>query len=113
MIVWGGEISTGFTSTGGRYDPAANAWTPTSTVGAPEGRYANALVWTGSKMIVWGGAKLDTSGFTLFRTGGIYDPVANSWTATSLTNAPTGRLFFASAWTGSALVLWGGCTDSS
>ena len=64
-------------------------------------------------MIVWGGAKLDSFGWTLYQTGGVYDPVANAWTATSLSNAPSGRLFFASAWTGSALVVWGGCTADS
>jgi hypothetical protein len=113
MIVWGGSISTGFTNTGGQYDPVANTWTATSTTGAPEGRYSNAMVWTGSKVLVWGGAKFDSFGWTLFRTGGLYDPVTNTWTATSQTNAPSGRLFFASAWTGSALVVWGGCTDDS
>jgi N-acetylneuraminic acid mutarotase len=113
MIVWGGTISTGYTNTGSKYDPVSNAWTAISTAGAPEGRYSNALVWTGSKMVVWGGAKLDSFGWTLYRTGGVYDPVSNSWTPTSLTNAPVGRLFFASDWTGSALVVWGGCTDES
>jgi len=113
MIVWGGQISTGFTNTGGRYDPVANAWTLTSTAGAPEARYSNALVWTGSTMIVWGGAMFDFNGWTLFRTGGVYDPASNSWTPTSLTDAPEGRLFFASGWTGSSLVVWGGCTDDS
>jgi N-acetylneuraminic acid mutarotase len=113
MIVWGGQTSTGFTNTGGRYDPAANTWSATTTVGAPEGRYSNAQVWTGSKMIVWGGAKFDALGWTLFRTGGIYDPVSNTWTPTSTTNAPSGRLFFASGWTGSTLVVWGGCSDDS
>jgi N-acetylneuraminic acid mutarotase len=113
MIVWGGSVSTGYTNTGSKYDPVSNTWTAITTTGAPEGRYSNALVWTGSKMIVWGGAKLDSFGWTLFRTGGVYDPVANAWTATTLTNAPIGRLFFASGWTGSALVVWGGCTVDS
>jgi hypothetical protein len=112
MIVWGGQTSTGYTNTGGRYDPVANTWAATSTTGAPEGRYSNAMVWTGSKVIVWGGAKYDF-GWTLYTTGGIYDPVANTWTATSQANAPSGRLFFASGWTGSRLVVWGGCTADS
>jgi len=30
-------------------------WRPTSLVGAPEGRWEHVVVWTGSKMIVWGG----------------------------------------------------------
>ena len=44
-------------------------------------------VWTGSEMIVWGGIE-----FSLYlNTGGRYNPATDSWTATSTTNAPTGR----------------------
>ena len=38
-------------------------------------------------MIVWGG----WNGGTYFDTGGRYYPSTDSWTATSTTNAPTGR----------------------
>jgi hypothetical protein len=57
MIVWGGYVSNGQThfNTGGRYDPAADAWTPTSLVNAPSVRRGHVAVWTGSLMIVWGG----------------------------------------------------------
>ena len=50
MIVWGGG-----TSTGGRYDPAHDRWTPTSTAGAPSANSSGTAVWTGREMIVWGG----------------------------------------------------------
>ena len=30
-------------------------WHATSTIGAPTGRYLHTAVWTGSRMIVWGG----------------------------------------------------------
>lgn len=38
--------------------PAAlcDQWTPTTTTGAPTARYVPTAVWTGSEMIVWGGA---------------------------------------------------------
>ncbi len=42
---------------GGVYTPAANSWTPTTALSAPEGRYYHTAVWTGSEMIVWGGAQ--------------------------------------------------------
>jgi hypothetical protein len=39
MIVWGGsEGITGVPGTGGRYDPATDSWTPTTTTGAPLAR---------------------------------------------------------------------------
>src|SRR5262249_53711675 len=59
MIIWGGN--TGYPSylplnTGGRYNPATNTWVAISTDGAPSPRYLHTAVWTGTKMIVWGGA---------------------------------------------------------
>ncbi len=55
MIVWGGHDDVGRQNTGGRYDPATDSWTPTSTTGAPRHRYSHTAVWTGTEMIVWGG----------------------------------------------------------
>jgi len=60
-------------------------------------------VWTGSRMIVWGGS----SGGVL-NTGGVYDPDTDTWTATSTTNAPTGRYDHTAVWTGSRMIVWGG-----
>ena len=40
---------------GGRYNPAANSWTPIPTDGAPNPRYEHTAVSTGSEMIVFGG----------------------------------------------------------
>src|SRR6185295_6426105 len=65
MIVWGGSAG----NTGGRYDPALNIWTPTSTgPNCPSG--GNTAVWTGGEMIVWGAAD---------SIGGRYNPVTDSW----------------------------------
>jgi N-acetylneuraminic acid mutarotase len=59
MIVWGGAYQDFFyvysTNTGGRYDPAANAWAPTTTTNAPEARDLHTAVWIGTAMIVRGG----------------------------------------------------------
>ena len=47
-------------------------------------------------MIVWGGR-----GITMPSTGGgRYDPGTDSWTATSMINAPPGRRFLTAVWTG-------------
>jgi hypothetical protein len=106
MIVWGGSV-TGMppvTATGALYDPAAKTWTPTSLTGAPPPRFMHVAVWTGSKMIVWGGY-----GATSYETtGGIYDPVADQWLPMSTTNAPEGRTDFTGVWTGSQLLVFGG-----
>jgi hypothetical protein len=73
--------------------PDSMGWTSaTNTVGAPEARSGHAAVWTGSKMIVWGGITGvdDFENDIPTNTGGVYDPALNSWTATSTVNAPTG-----------------------
>ncbi|HUF38238.1 MAG TPA: cadherin-like domain-containing protein, partial [Anaerolineales bacterium] len=41
--------------TGGRYDPAADTWTATSTDHVIEAREFHTMVWTGSEILIWGG----------------------------------------------------------
>jgi hypothetical protein len=86
MVVWGGAgVSLVPTNTGGAYDPVANDWTATTLSGAPVARSSHSAVWTGSRMIVWGGT---TSGSTVTDTGGILDdpdllaPPADFYTVT-------------------------------
>ena len=85
---------------------AQGTWTATSTTNAPTARWGPTAVWTGSKMIVWGGCA--SPGNVPLKTGGIYDPATDTWTATSTTNAPTGRVYHAAVWTGSKMIVWGG-----
>jgi hypothetical protein len=76
LIVWGGrECEVGATcrdrDTGARYDPVADAWTPTSNTGAASPRSGHLAFWTGRLMLVWGGS--DGSSHSL-SSGGIYVP---------------------------------------
>jgi len=103
MLVWGGVNVQGYLNSGGRYDPATDSWTATSTAGAPSPRYRHTAVWTGSAMLVWGGVN---AGY--LNTGGRYDPATDSWTATSTANAPSPRDKHTAVWTGSAMLVWGG-----
>jgi hypothetical protein len=102
MIVWGGENSW-VERNGGRYNPATNAWTPTST-DAPSGRAQHTAVWTGSEMIVWGGF----DGATRVKCGGSYDPATDTWTSTHYVGAPSARWDHTAVWTGSEMLVWGG-----
>src|SRR5438874_12806617 len=109
MIVWGGSDQTSnYTNTGGRYNPATNTWTATSTTNAPDPRYSHTAVWTGSGMIVWGGF---IDGF-IVNTGGRYNPSTDSWTATSTTGAPDRRFDHTAVWTDSEMIVWGGSNES-
>ena len=106
MIVWGGTDGFDDLNTGGLYDPATNIWAVVGTTGAPLAREGHTAVWTGSEMVVWGGFNFDSQ--TNLNTGGRYNPVTNSWTATETTNAPDGRSTHTAVWTGSEMIIWGG-----
>ncbi len=116
MIVWGGYSLTLDVdyNTGGRYDPSANSWTPTSLgAGVPEPRDTHVGVWTGSKMIVWGGAG-GAPGLIYLASGAQYDPVTDSWTPTAQSSAtPSPRSLHTTVWTGTEMIVWGGNNISS
>jgi len=66
----------------------SNAWLATTTTSAPSARVWETAIWTGTKMVIWGG--YGNGGET--NTGGQYDPVTDSWTTTSTgANVPTAR----------------------
>ena len=107
MIVWGGfeEPAHAPTKTGSRYNPASDSWSATRTNGAPSARYGHTAVWTGSRMIVWGGHDL----LVKFNSGASYDPGTDSWVITSTgVNVPETRVGHTAVWTGSEMVVWGG-----
>ncbi len=111
MIVWGGTDGSIFTPdpvTGGRYNPSTDNWTATSTTNVPHARWDHTAVWTGTEMIVWGGFNDDPPFTTIFNDGGKYNPSTDSWTATSMTNAPSERYWHTAVWTGSEMIIWGG-----
>src|SRR5260370_29378284 len=85
MIVWGGDDNSGYSNTGGRYNPGTNSWTATSTTNAPSGRDSHTAVWTGSEMIVWGGS---LGGYNQFNTGGKNHPCTDGWETTTTHKAP-------------------------
>jgi hypothetical protein len=92
MIIWGGIGSTTF-STGGRYNPVTNVWTPTDNANAPAARFAHTAISTGNEMIVWGGADAN---FADLNTGGRFctqvsapTPTPTATPTPSATIAPT------------------------
>jgi hypothetical protein len=67
-------------------------------------------VWTGSEMLVWGGAHLDEDNQVNvgLKAGGRYNPATDTWRLTAVAGAPEGRLYYGGAWTGNELVIWSG-----
>jgi len=78
-------------------------WSPLPA--APIGnRTGAAVVWTGTLLIVWGGANSDNQ---VRSDGAAYDPATGEWRA--LPAGPlSARMDPASTWTGSQLLIWGG-----
>ncbi len=100
MIVVGSAGGAG--STGDRYNPASDTWTPTSTgvffAGQPS------AVWTGTQMIVWGGGN---------NRGARYTPSTNSWQVNTPVNVPFNRYGNSAVWTGAEMIIWGGGDGNS
>jgi N-acetylneuraminic acid mutarotase len=82
---------------------AYDTWENPSNLALPTARSGHTAVWTGSEMIVWGGAQI-----YLLNSGGRYTPGTDSWAAMSTTGAPTPRILHTAVWTGSEMIVWGG-----
>lgn len=111
MIVWGGETGDSaqrpLTRAGGVYSPSSDSWTVTPLDGAPTERMYLGVVWTGTLMLVWGGAT--PNGNPPIRNDGArYDPKQNLWTPISQAGAPAARFFHTTVWTGTEMLVWGG-----
>ncbi|HEU5182450.1 MAG TPA: MopE-related protein [Candidatus Polarisedimenticolia bacterium] len=118
MIVYGGTAPSGspspnFFSTGGRYDPVTDTWTPTSvpTFFHPD-RAGHTAVWTGTEMIVWGGYYIPPNvpqGIFGLNSGGRYNPATDTWIDTPpVSFAQSERAHHSAVWTGSEMIIWGG-----
>lgn len=108
LLVWGGEFNEEppeYPNFVFRYQPETDLWSYSNPDNAPEGRRLPKSVWTGSKLVVWGGV---TEHPDYLGTGGIYDPETNQWASTSTVNAPEPRASFAASWSGIEMIIWGG-----
>ena len=93
------------------YNPGTNRWRRLPRMGA--GRVGAAAVWTGKRLLIWGGTTSTPSGVKLVtpNQGLAYDPKANRWSP--LPRAPLpGRLDPTAVWTGHAMIVWGGHTPA-
>jgi N-acetylneuraminic acid mutarotase len=107
--VWSGtEMIVWHRGRGARYDPSTNTWIPNIQPVELSGKANHSAVWTGTEMIVFGGRTDDTGPIEGFNTGGRYDPVLDTWDATTLHGAPPPRESHTAVWTGSEMIVWGG-----
>jgi hypothetical protein len=110
MIVWGGNgrdslgQSTALND-GGVYDPETGFWETTGIAGAPQARGAHTAVWTGNRMIIWGGS---IQSGQLVNTGGVYNVSTRAWTPTNPVAQPEARDLHSAVWTGQEMIVSGG-----
>lgn len=108
LVVWGGYVYTGFSdevaqSDGFKFDAASRTWEPI----APSplaARVSPASAWTGTEMLVWGGAS-DRSLDDFLDDGAAYDPATDRWR--QLPPAPVSARAPLHVWTGRELIVWG------
>lgn len=116
MIIWGGYGCSNppecnindFLDTGGYYNPSSNSWSELNNVSSASARAGHTAVWTGYKMIIWGGYNSSLR----FNTGGILED--NNWTPTSTSDpdTPSARTGHTAVWTGEEMIIWGGANDT-
>lgn len=133
LIWWGGALQheelTGSArwedrNDGGVYDFATKQWRTMSTALAPIGRKIEGnAVWTGSKLVVWGGQSAvdPTANSELnycfngpyqqcqrFADGAVYDLATDTWSPIAADGAPSRRQGQLMAWTGKDVLVVGG-----
>ncbi|HEY4409105.1 MAG TPA: hypothetical protein VGO87_04435, partial [Acidimicrobiia bacterium] len=113
VLIWGGQKQgslTGFGDEfddGALYDPGRDTWKPIANWPlAP--RFGARAVWTGARLVVWGGASAEAGDDPPpLADGAAYDPGTNKWS--KLPAAPlAGRIApLGAARAGTALLSWG------
>ncbi len=107
MILWSGitlaSPSFSYPIDGRRYNPVTDIWTQLASP-PPPARISHSAVWTGSEMIIWGGAATST----FFNDGAVFNPPLNTWRQTASTGAPSVRRDHSTVWTGTEMIIFGG-----
>jgi len=60
------------------------------------------LILANGKVLVTGGATVNGD------SADLYDPVANTWTPTTMVGAPPARSNHTAVWDGARMIVWGG-----
>lgn len=109
MIVYGGWLPNGQQipglNTAASYAPHQDKWKALPS--GPEARIKHQGVWTGSKVMFWGGKSSDFGGN--YSAGVvIYDPSSETWSTVSAVGEPSVRTHHSVVWDGTEMIVWGG-----
>lgn len=86
LVIWAGTGDSGSLSDGGIWTPSVG-WHKILSDGAPDARTDHASVIAGNSLFVWGGAAGSFRPHPV-NTGGLYDLISGTWTATSMEGVP-------------------------
>ncbi|MDB4946563.1 MAG: kelch repeat protein [Labilithrix sp.] len=103
----GAANASGLCGVGAAYDSVSYVWTPLSAVGAPAARFLHSVVWTGTRMLIWGGegcGRLEAP----CQSGGVYDPATDAWEPLDASAPITPRSDHTAVWTGDRMIVFGG-----
>ncbi len=113
VIVVGGNTTT---ATGLRplatvfaYRPSTNRWRRLRPM--PRGRAAHVAVWTGKRLLVWGGSTVQGTTTVTLGTGMSFDPIGNRWSplpVSPLARREVGPSPLTGVWTGTQMIVLGG-----
>jgi|GEM_PF-2387357 len=105
MIVWGGENNDDYaTNENSWYQPSTDSWQEIDNLETmPFYTAKHSAVWTGDRLITWGGSMKLTS-----QTGFVYNPVDNSVQTITAPNFLGPRESHSAVWTGTEMIIWGG-----
>ncbi len=114
VVLWGGASydNTGRLQPAGDdgavYDAATDTWKVIDS--APiAGRRSAKAVWTGSRVVIWGG--IDDQGQGL-HDGALFNPSSGAWTKMADAPAEVSAVGSAAVWTGTEMLVWGGPAGS-
>ncbi|MHC4662162.1 MAG: Kelch repeat-containing protein [Planctomycetota bacterium] len=107
ILIWHSSSYGVMWSTGFRYEIDTDTWSYLSLGNSfEESRNNFPLIWTGSKMIIWGGSS--NNNFSE-KTGYLYDPVTDTYEKTYYgPGTPEPRYWHLAIWTGESMIIWGG-----
>jgi galactose oxidase-like protein len=99
IVVWSGKEMLTFGVLNAAYQPSTGKW---RKLAAPPLAGPSVVVWTGSRVLIWGGGCCDD----VTNRGASYNPATNRWTA--LPVAPLAPRHADGVWTGRELIVVGG-----
>ena len=110
VVLWGGASYDKAShllpaaADGAVYDAVTDTWKIIDN--APiAGRRSAKAVWTGSRVVIWGGIDDDGRGL---HDGALFDPSSGEWTKMADAPAEVSAEGSAAVWTGTEVLVWGG-----